>query len=514
MALQRGAYPLAAQEYYEASRLSATPELAERATRIALASNNDPLALDAARRWVEVAPDAVPPREVLVRHSLRANDVEAAYAQSLAIVEKHPEGVDEGFREIALLLGGERAHADAAVGIMNRLVAKHGKRARAHYAFGIMAYRLERFPLAQEEGRLAVELEPGWPDGYLLKASALIRLDRMDEAARAVNTILAAQPTNTQIRLGYARLLLEAERPRLAIAQYQAVLTQEPESPEALFALGLLALNERDLEQGYTHFKALFDAGERADDAAWYLAQIEERRKNYREAYRWYGEVIESPQAFDAMVRRAFVLNKLEGLDSARRYLAKLRESNPEDEVRFVQVEADLFYDLGKYQEALGLYAEALKSSPGHPDLLYGRAMVEAELGQFAPAEQNLRSILDRQPEDARSLNALGYLLSNHTNRYEEALSYIGRALKITPEDPAVIDSMGWVQYRLGNLQESLRFLEEAFKRHQDPEIAAHLGEVLWQLGRQDKAKAVWQEALAQDPNHRVLRETVNRLSR
>jgi tetratricopeptide (TPR) repeat protein len=514
MAAQRGVLPTAAQHYFEAAQLSTKPDLAERATRIALVANDEALALAAAQRWIQLAPKAVPPHEVIARHHLRQGNAEEALRECQAIVAGHSEGRDEGFREVALLLSGEQDRADLVLDLMRRLVEPDAKRARAHYAYGVLAHRLQRYDLAEAEARQAMTLDPAWPDAYLLKASTLVKKGQFAEADKTVAQILAKHPKNLQIRLGYARMLIEAEQPKLAVAQYQAVRTTDAGNPEALFALGLLALNARNQDEAYGYFKTLFDVGERRDDAAWYLGQIDERRGKLREAFNWYGQVTEGAEAYDAAIRRVFLLQKLEGMDSARRFLGGLRENNPDLSSRLLQVEADLYFETGKHQEALQVYGQALAESPDDPEILYGHAMVEAELGRVDQAERRLQTIIEKQPDDARSLNALGYLLSNHSQRYQEALSYIDRALKLTPEDPAVIDSMGWIQYRLGNLQEALKFLEDAFKRQQDPEIAAHLGEVLWHLGNQDKAKAVWQGALSQDPNHRVLRETVNRFNK
>lgn len=516
MAAQRGVLKTAAREYFAAAQLSKSPELAERATRIALASADEQMGVQAARRWIQLDPKAVPPREIVVRQSLHGGDAKEAYEQCLSIIESHPEGVGEGLREAAIVLSGDPAYADAAVAVMGNVVAnsKYSGNARAHYAMGLLAIRFGRLELANSEAGEALKLDPEQTDARLLKAGALIRMGKVDKAKTTIEKTLSKNPENVQLRLSYARLLLEAEQTQAAVNEYLLVLQQDDSNAEALFALGLLSLGTRDFDQAYVHFHALYDVGERRDDAAWYLGQIEERRGHFREAYGWYGQVAEGSQVLPAIARRSYMLYKLEGLDSARSYLAKLRVSDPELQVKFYQMEGELLYDNQKYDEATKLYDTALAANPDELQLIYGRAMVEAELNKFDDAERDLKKVLDQQPDDARSLNALGYLLANHTQRYQEALGYINLALKLAPEDPSVMDSMGWVQYRLGNLEGALTYLQDAFKRQQDPEIAAHLGEVLWQLGRQDKAKAVWEGALVQNPGHRVLRETVDRLNK
>jgi tetratricopeptide (TPR) repeat protein len=516
MAAQRGVLKTAASEYFEAAQISKSPELAERATRVALASSDDQLGLRAAQRWIQLDPKAVPPREVILRQSLRNGDIREATEQTQQIVEAHPDGVAEGLREAAIVLSSDTTHADTAVMVMRGVVdsAKYTGNAHAHYAMGLLAIRLGRLELASSEAGQAIKLDPDFQDARLLKAGALIRLGRLDKAKATIESVLQRRPGDVQVRLAYARLLLEAEQTQPAVDEYLKVLQQDDSNAEALFALGLLSLSQQDFDQAYQHFEALYNIGERRDDAAWYLGQIEEHRGHFREAYNWYGQVADGSQVVPAIARRSFVLYKLEGMDSARRYLTALRGSEPDLAIKFYQIEGELLYDTGKYPEAMQLYDGAITANPDELQLVYGRAMVEAELDHFDEAERDLRHILDLQPDDARSLNALGYLLSNHTQRYQEALGYINLALRLTPEDPSVMDSMGWVQYRLGNLEAALNYLQDAYKRQQDPEIAAHLGEVLWRLGRQDKARAVWQAALTQNPDHRVLRETVDRLSR
>lgn len=515
LAAQRNAPQVAAEHYLQAASLSRDPELAASATRYALIAEDEEGALMAAMRWSSLAPDAVPPRELIARNHLRQGRNDALYAECTAVIARHPEGRDEGFREVALLLGGEPAHADAALAVMQRLVNDDVQRAAAHYAYGLLAVRLDRAELGIQQAEAALKLERDWPEAYLLKIGAQIRASKFADAEKTLALGLARTNDPVTLRLAYARLLLEAGQNAAATAQYREVLRKDKANPDALYALALIALQEKNLDEAHRHLLALFEVGERRDSAAWFLAQIEEERGKYREADNWYRAVTGGDRALDAAIRRGFTLYKLEGLAAGRAYLGGLRNRlGGQGEVRLYAAEAELYFENKQPAQALARYEAGLHEFPGDADLLYGRAMMRAETGEVQAAEADFRAILARQPEDARSLNALGYLLANYSDRYQEAASLIERALKITPEDPAIMDSMGWVQYRLGNLDGALQYLQEAFKREPDPEIAAHLGEVLWQLGRRDKAQDVWKTALAESPDHRVLRETVDRLSK
>jgi tetratricopeptide (TPR) repeat protein len=514
LAAQRNSPEVAAEHYLAAAELSSDPELAESATRYALLAGDEDKAVLASLRWSSLAPDAVPPRELIARNHLRQGRLDALYAESTAIIARHPDGRDEGFREVALLLSADNTFADPALAVMQRLVNDDPQRAASHYAYGLMAVRLGRNELGVQQADAALKLERDWPEAYLLKIGAQVRAGQLKEARHTLDQALPRAEDPVLLRLSYARLLLEAEQSEAATAQYHEVLRTDASNPDALYALALLALQAEKTDAAHGYLMTLFDSGQRRDEAAWFLAQIEEERENYQGAYQWYGVVTGGARAQDAQLRRAYTLYKFQGIASAQAYLAKLGESNPDLAQRLYAAEAELYFEDGKPTQALQRYEAGLREFPDDPDLVYGRAMMHAETGNVPAAEQDLRGLLARDPDDARSLNALGYLLSNHSNKYQEALELVDRALKLTPDDPAVIDSMGWIQYRLGNLEGSLELLRKAFERQPDPEIAAHLGEVLWQLGQRDQAHDVWRTALADNPDHRVLRETVDRLSK
>jgi tetratricopeptide (TPR) repeat protein len=502
----------AARHYLEAAQLGRDPELAENATRYALLAGDEEQALLGALRWSSLAPDAVPPRELIARNHLRQGRLDALYAESTAIIARHPAGRDEGFREVALLLSSDLAFADPALAVMQRLVNDDPQRAAAHYAYGLLAVRLGRHELGVQQADIALGLERDWPEAYLLKLGAQVRAGLLPDARRTLEQALARAADPVLLRLSYARLLLEADQNEAAAEQYRQVLLSDDNNPDARYALALLALQGRQPDVAYAHLLTLFESGQRRDEAAWFLAHIEEQRGNWREAHNWYGAVTGGSRALDALLRRAYTLYKSEGLDPALAYLTGLRNRGFEIGPRLYAAEAELYYEDGQPARALQRYSEGLREFPADSDLLYGTAMMHAEMGDIPAAEQVLRGLLAGQPDDARSLNALGYLLSNHSTRYQEAFQLIERALQLTPDDPAVIDSMGWIHYRLGNLEKALELLREAFKRDPDPEIAAHLGEVLWQLGQRESAEDVWRTALAEHPEHRVLRETVDRL--
>jgi tetratricopeptide (TPR) repeat protein len=206
------------------------------------------------------------------------------------------------------------------------------------------------------------------------------------------------------------------------------------------------------------------------------------------------------------------MLAKLGRLTEARNLLESLAEQFPPLAERFIMAEGEILLDAGDYDQALELYDSALKDTPDDPDVLYSRSLVYERMSRIGDAEADLRKILDHTPDDARALNALGYTLIVHTDRLDEADKLVSRALELTPDDPAIIDSMGWLRFRQGRAKDALPLLQKAYARFPDPEVAAHLGEVLWALGERNQAQSILGEASRSDPDNVQLRDTLKRL--
>jgi tetratricopeptide (TPR) repeat protein len=514
MAAGRKMPELAAQEFLQALDVVADPQLASRATSLALAAHNDDLALLAAKRWLEVESNSLDAREVITLLSLRKGLLTEAHEQCAAIVRDHPGGEADGFRHVALLLAPESAHGDAVLALIQQLVTQWPNLAGAHYALGLAAVRFNQLPLAEKAAHEALRLEPASTDAQLLLAGIQVKKGELDAADQTMDGVLRRSPNPSDLRMGYARLLLESEQRDRARKQLKAILAAEPGEADARYALGLMALEDQQLEEASRHFTILAAKGDRRNEAAYYLGRIEEIQNRPDKALMWYERVEGGSQGIDAAVRSVLMLGRLKRVEQARTGLEELRRQFPMLVPRFFAIEGELLLSAGQAQAALQLYDAALIDRPDDSDLLYGRSLTQEKLGRIDLAEADLRRVLEVSKEDARALNALGYLLTLHSDRLDEARQLLSRALELEPEDASVIDSMGWLQFRLGNLGDARTLLQKAYDKASDPEIAAHLGEVLWALGEKDQARAVWQTALQDAPDHEVLRETVDRLGR
>lgn len=509
---QRGRLDVAVNSYLSAARASDDPKIAERATRVAIFARDEDTALIAAQRWIELDPDNVEAHQVLAALYLHKGDQERALSQVERVLALTGGETDRGFALIAGWLSREPDQA-AALELMGRVVDRHPGSPDALLAYAQLAIRANQPALALEKVENALKLKPEWTDLHILRAQIRIRQGEMEQALAEMEQAVAANPKDTKLRLTYARLLVEAQRLDEARSQFELLAEQSPGNPDVLYALGLLALDAKHLDDAQRYFSELAGLGQRVDEAHYYLGRIAENREQFTEARHWYAKVGQGEYYLEAQIRIASMLAKEGNVQGARDHLQGLRMQDPDSAVRIYLAEGEILHEAGRSQEAMTLYSEAILLFPDSNDLLYARALLAERLDQLDVTERDLRKVLERDPDNAYALNALGYTLADRTDRYAEAAEYIKRALELLPDDPAVIDSMGWVQYRLGNHEESLKYLRRAFEMSGDAEIAAHLGEVLWVSGRRDEAREVWAQGMERDPKNRVLVEVMKRFN-
>jgi tetratricopeptide (TPR) repeat protein len=348
----------------------------------------------------------------------------------------------------------------------------------------------------------------------MLLAGIEVKQGKVDEADQTMDQVIRGAPNAIDLRMGYARLLLESQQRDRARKQFNAVIAAQPNNADAHYALGLMALEDQKLDEATAQFTPLAAKGDRKSEAAYYLGRIEEIQNHPEKALAWYSKVEGGTQSIDAAVRSALMLGKLKRLPEARAALADLRDQFPTMAPQFFAVEGELLMNASEPDKALELYNAALSERANDPDLLYGRSLALEKLGHIDLAEADLRQIIKDNKDDARALNALGYLLILHGGNLEEARKLLERALELEPDDAAVIDSAGWLQFKLGHLNEAKSLLRKAYGKTPDPEIAAHLGEVLWTMGDKDEARSLLQAALKDSPDHEILKETLHRLDR
>jgi tetratricopeptide (TPR) repeat protein len=509
---QRGQLSLSVSHYLHAARLSRDPQVAERATRIALVAGDAKTGLEAARLWVGLQPDNNKAHQVLAVLLLRTGEAAAALAELEAVLAAlRPQGVEEAYGVVAGLLEQE-PDRKAALAIMGHLVERAGRyRPEALFALGHLGLRANQPGLALEALDKALHAKPGWTSVIILRARVLQVQGKGEAAMYYLASAVKAQPRDASLRLAYARTLLDAKQFDQARAQFVVLARQEPHNADVLFALGVLYLQADKGDDAKQQFLRLVKLGQRVPEASFYLGQIAEVQGRPAEALTWYRGVKEGENALDAQIRVAALLARQGDLAAARDHLQSLEAKDAAQAVRLILVEAELLREAGRLEEAMDVLSRAIEELPGNADLLYARAMTAERLNRLTVLEQDLTTILKADPNHVQALNALGYTLADRTDRFPEALSYIQRALALHPNDFYILDSMGWVQYRLGNHAEAVRYLQQALALKADPEVAAHLGEVLWVMGNHQEAHKVWQRALKTDPGARVVLEVMDR---
>ena len=512
VALQRGELLLAADNYLRAAWETRDPRVTKRAVRIAVYARDQEKALEGAELWVELAPNDLEARQSLAALLIHLGRAQEAVAHLDYVLGAAPDS-GQGFQAIVNLLSRDADKAQA-MALLEQLIAERREDPNALFAHAQMAFLLGRHDTALASVDALLERQPDAARAWVLKSNILRHTGRSAEAITAYARAVKAAPDDAGLRLSYAKFLVEERRFDTARSEFATLARQLPDNAEVAYALGLLAMQLGDLPAAEREFRRLLADGQHNDAAAFALGQIAESRKDHDEAMRWYGAVADGPNLFEAQVRAGLLKARTQGVDAGRAHLRGLRDQFPEEQINLLLAEGEMLRELERYPEAMEVLSAGLHASPDNPDLLYARAMAAERLDRLDILEQDLRRILQADPENAQALNALGYTLADRTERHEEALGYIRQALAQHPDDPAINDSMGWVMFRLGRYAEAETYLQKAATAFKDPEVAAHLGELYWTTGRSSEARQVWDEALKLAPGNRLLLDVIERLTR
>jgi tetratricopeptide (TPR) repeat protein len=398
-----------------------------------------------------------------------------------------------------------QADKEAVLKLVRELAAPYPNIPEGYYAVAQAAANAGHEDQADAAIQEAFRLRPGWEPAALFRAQ-MLQSTSVEGAVSFLRDFLKANPQAHDVRLAFARFLVSDKQYEAAREQFQRLLADSPDNIEVIMAVGLLSLQLNDLDAAEMHFKRALELGYKDENVVrMYLGQINEARQRYDEAATWYGNVSMSEQYLPAQVRLAALLARQGKLDEARKNLQELPTQNNQQRVGLIQAEAELLREAKLYQEVYDLLTRSLEKLPNYPELLYDHGMAAEKLDKLAVMEQDLRKLIQLKPDHAHAYNALGYTLADRTNRLEEAKQLVEQALKLSPDDPFIMDSMGWVFYRMGKLPDALDFLKRAFERRADPEIAAHLGEVLWVQGNRDEADKLWSTAIKRNPENEAL---------
>ena len=360
--------------------------------------------------------------------------------------------------------------------------------------------------------REAASMRPDWELAALFEAQ-LLQKTSVSAARERLAAYLKRNPKAREARMSYARALVAEQKLPEAHAEFQRLLTEFPDSPDVVYAVGLLAFQLNDYPAARQSLERLLTMNFRdRNTLRLYLGQIAEEEKKLPDALRWYGEVTRGEQYLNAQLRYAQVLAKQGNLEGARSHLRQIGPANAQQKGQLVLAEAALLRDAKREREAFDLVAGALGEQPDNPDLLYDYAMLAEKIDRIDAMETSLRKLIVLRPDHAHAYNALGYSLADRNQRLPEAKQLIEKGLSLAPNDAFILDSMGWVFYRMGDNKTAIEYLRRAFAMRPDAEIAAHLGEVLWANGERVEAEKIWGDAMRQYPGNEVIASTIKRL--
>ena len=505
----RGDYQYALDQYLIEAEKTLDPGVAARVTRLAAYMKADDKLYQAASLWVQADPESLEAHQFLADQLVKR----ALYVDAFETMQAIDRlGGEAQFDYFAYRVGRMTTEdqQDLLLGL-NDMLAVNPSEPQILFSKAALLEALGDRPAALETADILLSLKPDELNFIILKANLLSDLNQKQAAQELLSEQLVINPDQPRLRLLLARLLFEAQAFSDARVQYQILHEIRPEDGEILFALAMLSIEQADFAQARLHLGRLVRTDQRVNQAQYYLGLVAEKTGDVALALREFAKVDAGYEYLSAQGRIVELISVNRSLEDARSYLAKKKLAHNGLRSQFDLIEGQLLSRVEAEEALFEHLDEAIEAQAGDIPLLYFRAMSGQKYDRLDILERDLKQVLTLDPGNADAMNALGYTLADQTDRYDEAYALIEKALRLKPEEPAFIDSMGWVLYRLNRYEEAIDYLEQAFERFPNDEVAAHLGEVLWQSGKTRRAKRVWKEALSETPDSTFLQSVVKR---
>jgi tetratricopeptide (TPR) repeat protein len=512
VALQRGQPELATEALLDLAKTSQDRRLAQRATETAVQARQITKAVEAAELWQSLAPSSLQARQAAAALLLGSGQIETArpHLENL-MATSQGEARGHGFLQLDSMLS-RQADKEAVLNLVQGVAEPYPDLPEARFAVAQAALKADKFELARSELAQAERLRPDWDAAVLLNGQILQQQGSISEAIAYYRGNLKKRPKAGQVRLALARLLVSDKQYQAARAEFQLLVKDAPNDPDMAFAIGILSMQEGDLETADIYLQKALANGHKEDDLVrFYLGQVAEERKQFDTAERWFRSVTEGEQALNAQIRVAGLLARQGKSDEARQHLKMLAPKSNSQRVLLIQAEAQILREAKQYQQAFDVLTQGLEKMPNQSELLYDRAMAADKLDNLDVMEKDLRQLIQAKPDNAHAYNALGFSFAERGIRLEEALVLIKKAVELAPDDPFIADSLGWVYFRLGQPEKAAELLRKALILRPDAEISAHLGEVLWTQGKHDEARKIWESAAKLSPENEALRDVMQK---
>ncbi len=511
ISVQRGAWEEAYEHLLLAAKEAKDAVAASKAARLAWRQDDMRRAARATRLWIEYDPNALPARQLAMLAALRKDDMDTALEQAHAMLLIARAKGKDGFLLLSSALATTKNSNKLL--LIQDIARQYPGDARAQYALALVSSQEKEFATALQALDDAQKIDPQWDKPYLLRVQIFAMQGDEEGAEQQLRKAADKYPSPALLE-AYGRLLMQQKHYQEALKYFRKALELNPKDHELLYVVGVLALQTKDWDLARSTWEQLRDNPRyHKEEEAWYfLGQLEELQGNLKQATQNYSKVKEGRLRNDAQIRTAILTGKMGNLEESHELFNALRLTDPDQAVQIYITEAQLLKDLHKPESALKIYDEAVNAYPQDADLLYARGLLEADLGDIDRAEADFKAALAIKPDDSDALNALGYTLADQTDRYQEAYAYIKKALELDPESPAILDSMGWVLFRMKEYDKALKYLRLAAEKLDDPEIFAHLGEALWTTGAKKEAREILEKAGSKYPDNPKLKDALKRL--
>jgi tetratricopeptide (TPR) repeat protein len=499
LAGQRGQYEIALEGYMEAAKRVKDPRFAERAAKIAMYMKDSNKTNEAVSLWLSQDPNNITARKIAALSALRAGDKQVAIEHVDKLLAIDPAGFENSMLELAVALEKENK-VSFLYDVLDELSRRHRNQAEVYFVQSLLAMQMKNTDLAKTKIQQALDVQPDWDKAQIFQAQIAASSGDLNTAAKLLEKAAAKYPENDKIKKLLAQVLIKAEKYEEAGEVYQGIISANPNDAESQFALALVNLQLSRDNKAEDILKKLLEQPGWQSQASFYLGKIEEKRKNTKKALARFDEVKDGPFVLDAAISAISLLAKDNQFDEANSRLSSLQRQFPKQKLRLILIQAELYNQQKQYEQAFNLLTNALADMPEQKELLYTRALMAERLNRLDILEADLKKILAEDPDNAEALNALGYTLAEKTDRYAEAEKYLEKALRLQPDEAVIMDSYGWLQFKLGNTEQALLYLQKAYAKRQEGEIAAHLAEVLWTLNRKAEARKVFAKAIKDAP--------------
>ena len=510
VAAQRGEFVLASQLFLDLAKQTRDPLLAERATQAATIARAPQLALPSAELWSELVPDSIPAAQAASQLLIANGELKKAVPNIQKVL------ADERIRPNAFMelnsLMMRVTDKNSVLETIQLLAKPYPKLPEAHFAISQAAYFARNEPLMEKELKEASKLRPGWEAPAQIRGQMLIEKDPQKGIAY-YREFLQSHPEADQIRLALARTLLIQKNPTDAKIEFTKLVERHQNNPEMNVIVGLLALDAKEYEFADRYLQHALQVGFKEPNRVYFnLGRSAAEQHDDSRALQWFDKITDGEQFLAGRLAAAAIIARRDGIDAAIAMLDNVSGLTPEQQTLVVQNQALLLNQAKRTDEAYALLEKAVQKYPESPELLYDYALNAERVGNFKVMEETLGKVIKMKPDFAAAYNALGYSYADRNIKLIEAKALIETATKLSPEDHYIMDSLGWVYYRLGDMGNAVEQLRRAYAIQQDPEIAAHLAEVLWKQGQRDEAKQILDQALSANPDNEVLASTAQKL--